>query len=199
VVATRQQYRTDRQPFVVLIEELMATLIILHRPEPLHIPYFAMGHASSRHNGAVPLDVETDLHEKQLVGRRCADWIRARRGESAIRLVATRNYVEPRTALYANWLLFRDESLANEFLHAFPGYQFERRIESLRRQRRLLAEKLEQRLRRGGFDLSRFGEKTRWRIARQYVETHDKIGELDRYEKWLEMEKRLADEWRDKL
>ena len=114
-------------------------------------------------------------------------------------MASTRNYIEPRTALYVNWLLFREECLGNEFLDAFPRYQFKRRIERLRRQRQLLAEKLEQRLKRGGFDLSRFGEKTRWRIARQYVETHDKIGELDRYEKWLAVERRLADEWRDKL
>jgi hypothetical protein len=36
--------------------------------------------------------------------------------DNAIRLVSTRNFVKPRTALYMTWLLFRDEALATEFL-----------------------------------------------------------------------------------
>jgi hypothetical protein len=177
----------------------MATLIILDRPTDLHIPYFAMGHPFSYHNGAVPLDIDTDLNEKQLVGRRCADWIRAYRGEDEIRLTSTRNYIEPRTALYVNWLLFREECLGNEFLNAFPRYQIERRIESLRRERQVLVDKLEQRMRRGGYDLSRLDEKHRWTIARRYIETHDKIVDLERHERSLDIAQSLAREWRDKL
>jgi hypothetical protein len=79
-------------------------------------------------------------------------------GDNAIRVVATRNYIEPRTALYVNWLLFRDDALATQFLDAFPRYQFAKMIEKLRRERQLLTEWLEQRLKRGGFDLSRIAE-----------------------------------------
>jgi hypothetical protein len=177
----------------------MATLIILDRPSDLHIPYFAMGHPPAYRNNAVQLDIDTDLYEKQLVVRRCADWIRAHRGSSTIRLASTRNYIEPRTALYVNWFLFEEECLVHEFLDAFPGYQIERRIERLRRERQLLADKLEQRTGRGGYDLSRLNQKHRWTIARQYVETHDKIVDLERYERSLDIAQSLAREWRDKL
>jgi hypothetical protein len=180
-------------------EELMATLIILDRPDSRHIPWFAMPHPSTYNDFAVDLDIDTDLYEKRIVGRRCADWVRAHRDDDAIRLVATRNYIKPRTALHMNWLLFRDEALANEFLDAFPQYQFEKRLERLRRERQLLTERVDRRLKRGGFDLSRFPEEQRPTIARRYVEAHDKIVDLHRYEKSLDVAKSLADDWRDKL
>jgi hypothetical protein len=175
----------------------MATLIILDRPDARHIPWFAMGVPWSLQDRAV--DIDAGLHHNGIVGRRCLDWIRAHRGDNAIRLVATRNYVEPRTALYVTWLLFRDEALATEFLEAFPKYQFERRIEKLRRERQLLAERLEQRLRRGGFDLSRIAEDHRWIVATRYVETHDKIADLHRHERWLEAANGLGNDWQARL
>jgi hypothetical protein len=98
-----------------------------------------------------------------------------------------------------NWLLFRDDALATEFLVAFPQYQFEKRIGKLRRERQLLAERLEQRLRRGGFDLSRIQEGHRWTVATRYVEAHDKIADLHRHERWLETANGLGNDWLDKL
>jgi hypothetical protein len=181
------------------MEALMATMIILDRPDSRHIPYFAMAHPSTYNDFVVHLDIDTDLHEKRIVGRRCADWVRARRDEDAIRLVATRNHVKPRTALYVNWLLFREEALANEFLDAFPQYQFMKRMERLRHERQSLAERVDRRLKRGGFDLSRFPEEQRPTIARRYVEAHDNIADLHRYEKSLDLAKGLADDWQDKL
>src|SRR6266849_1397257 len=105
----------------------MATLIILDRPDSRHIPWFAMGVPSSLEDRAVNLDIEAALDQNSIIGRRCADWVRAHRGDNAIRFVATRNYIKPQTSLYVNWLLFRDESLATEFLDAFPRYQLEKR------------------------------------------------------------------------
>ena len=87
----------------------MATLIILDRPDPRHIPWFAMGVPWSLEDRATDIDLEAGPHETRIVERRCLDWIRAHRGDSAIRLVATRNFVQPRTALHVNWLLFRDD------------------------------------------------------------------------------------------
>jgi hypothetical protein len=172
----------------------MATLIILDRPDSRHIPWFAMGVPASLEDRAVNLDIEAG---REVVGRRCADWIRAHRRDNAIRLVATRNYIEPRTALYVNWLLFRDDTLATQFLEAFPKYQFEKRIERLRRERQLLTERLEQRLRRGGFDLSRIADNDRWTVATRYVEAHDKIADLHRHQKWLETANGLGNDWLD--
>jgi hypothetical protein len=94
----------------------MATLIILDRPDARHIPWFAMGVPSSLEDRAVDIDIEVGLDQNRIVGRRCLDWIRAHRGDNGIGLVATRNYIRPQTALYVNWLLFRDEPLATEFL-----------------------------------------------------------------------------------
>ena len=104
----------------------MATLIILDRPDARHVPWFAMGVPLALEDRAVDIDIEAGLDQNRIVGRRCADWIRAHRGDNAIRLVATWNFVKPRTALYVTWLLFRDEALATEFLEAFPRYQFEK-------------------------------------------------------------------------
>ena len=177
----------------------MATLIILDRPDARHIPYFAMGVPLALEDRAVDIDIEAGLDQNRIVGRRCADWIRGHRSDNAIGLVATRNYLKPQTALYVNWLLFRDEPLATEFLQTFPKYQFEKRIEGLRRERQLLTERLEQRLRRGGFDLSRVQEDHRWAVAKRYVEAHDKITDLHRHERWLESANGLGNDWLDQL
>jgi hypothetical protein len=177
----------------------MATLIILNRPDARHIPWFAMGVRSALEDRAVDIEIEIGLQQNGLVGRRCADWIRAHRSDNAIGLVATRNYIKPQTALYVNWLLFRDEPLATEFLNAFPRYQFDKRIERIRRERQLLTGRLEQRLKRGGFDLSRVQEDQRWTVATRYVETRDRITDLHRHERWLENTNGLGNDWLDKL
>jgi hypothetical protein len=88
----------------------MATLIILDRPDVRHVPYFAMGVPWALEDRAVDIDIDADLDQDKIVGPRCADWITAHRGEDAIRMVATRNYIKPQTALYVNWLLFRDDA-----------------------------------------------------------------------------------------
>src|SRR5208337_1340342 len=110
----------------------MAMLIILDRPDARHIPWFAMGVPWSLEDRATDIDIVAGLDQNRIVGRQCLDWIRAHRGEDAIRLVLTRNFVEPRTALYVHWLLFRDDALATEFLQAFPKYQFQKRLGKLR-------------------------------------------------------------------
>jgi hypothetical protein len=179
------------------VEDLMATLVILDRPDARNIPYFAMGCPETVENRVAELGIEAGL--VPIVGRRCAEWIRARRGEGGIRAIATRNYIEPKTAVYVNWALFREDALAGEFLDVFPRYEFEARLERIRRVRQDLEEDLEQRLRRGGFDLGRFGEDQRGVIARRYVEIHDKIADLRRQERWLERANRLAEEWRVSL
>jgi hypothetical protein len=175
----------------------MATLIILDRPDARHIPWFEMAVPASLENRSVDIDIEADLDQSRLVGRRCLDWIRANRGDNTIRVVTTRNFIEPRTALHVNWLLFRDDALATEFLEAFPKHQFEKRIDRIRRERQLITERLEQRC--GGFTLGRIAEDHRWTVATRYVEMHDKIADLHRHERWLETANGLGNEWLDKL
>jgi hypothetical protein len=174
----------------------MAMLIILDRPDARHIPWFAMGVPLALEDRAVDIDIEAGLDQNRLVGRRCADWIRGHRGDNTIGFVATRNYVKPQTALYVNWLQFRDDALATEFLDAFPRYQIEKRIESLRHERQSLTERL---LKRGAFDLTRTAENDRWIVATRYVETRDKITDLNRHERWLETANGLGNDWLDRL
>lgn len=101
----------------------MATLIIIDRPKNLNIPYFAMGSRLSFENWAAPLDLDAKL--AKIVGRRCTDWVRDRQGGGAIRLLETRNYLPPKTAVYVNWLSFHEKSLADDFLNVFPRYRLE--------------------------------------------------------------------------
>jgi len=171
----------------------VATLIILDRPSNWHIPYFAMGARYSFENQATPLDLDTNL--TKIVGRRCADWVRDREGGGAISLLETRNYLPPQTAMYAHWLSFRERPLADNFLNAFPRYRLEEWFEKLRREREALEEKVEQRVRRRGYDLSRIGAEQRRTVAQRFIDTHDKIGDLVRLQRQLETIGRLAQEW----
>ena len=57
----------------------MATLIVLDRPDPRHVPWFAMGVPLALEDRAVDIDIDAGLDQNGIVGRRCADWIRAHR------------------------------------------------------------------------------------------------------------------------
>jgi hypothetical protein len=176
-----------------LKEETVVTLIILDRPSNWNIPYFAMGVRYSFENRATRLDIDTNL--TKIVGRRCADWVRDRQGDGAIRLLSTRNYVPPKTAVYAHWLSFRESPLADDFLNAFPRYRIEEWIEKLRWEREVLEKKVEQRLKRRGYDLSRIGEEQRRTVAQRFVEAQDKIGDLALFQRQLETVGKLPQAW----
>jgi hypothetical protein len=91
-------------------------LVLLGTPRELHIPYFAMAVPRSRESYVERLNIEVDL--VGLVRRRCAAWIDSRREN--IELIATRNYLFPRTAIYTKWLLFKDETTVADFLNSYP-------------------------------------------------------------------------------
>jgi hypothetical protein len=88
-----------------------------------------------------------------------------------------------------------EKPLADDFLDAFPRYRLEERLEKLRRERQGLEEKVEQRVRRRGFDLSRVGAEQRRTVAQRFVEAHDKIRDFACYQQDLETAGRLAQEW----
>ena len=87
------------------------------------------------------------------VGRRCAAWIKARAHGDRIELIKTRNYVPPQTAFYATWLVFGDEVVAGEFLAFYPQHRLDGRIAKIEADRTALTAKLQDRLRRGDFNL----------------------------------------------
>jgi hypothetical protein len=107
----------------------------------------------------------------------------------------TRNYVPPKTAMYAHWLSFCEGPLADDFLNAFPRYRLEERIEKLRREREVLEKKVEQRLRRRGYDLSRIGKEQRRSVAQRFVDAHDKIRDLASFQRQLETVGQLPKAW----
>ncbi len=154
-------------------------MIILDRPDARHIPWFAMGVPSSLEDRAADIDIEAGLDQTGLSGGDVPIGFALIAATMQSDLVATRNFIEPRTALYVHWLLFRDDTLATQFLEAFPKYQFEKRIERIRRERQLLTERLEQRLKTRRVRPQPAPENHRWTVATRYVEAHDKIADLD--------------------
>ena len=165
-------------------------LVLINRPEYLNIPYFAMPHPSSRENSLSRLDLN---RLSKMVGRRCADWLEEHRGQ--IELITTRNYIPLKTAFHANWLAFHDPAIAESFLAAWPRYDAQKQLKSLRTERESLAGKIEQRLPTGKFDLSRLPEQDRLPVARRYVELREKLSDLDQYIKDLEFAAELSKQW----
>jgi hypothetical protein len=79
-----------------------------------------------------------------MVGRRCADWLSKHGGK--IELIATQNYIPLKTAFCAEWLVLHGSAVAESFLSAWPRYDSQKQIETLRTEREALEEKIEQRL-----------------------------------------------------
>jgi hypothetical protein len=87
-----------------------------------------------------------------MVGRRCAAWVTENRDK--VDLISTRNYLHPKTAVYAHWLAFSDPTLAESFVAAWPRYNSEEQIENLRTEREMPAAKIDRRWNTGTFDLT---------------------------------------------
>jgi hypothetical protein len=171
-------------------------LVLLGTPRELHIPYFAMAVPRSRESYVERLNIEVDL--VGLVGRRCASWIKSR--QENVELIATRNYLFPRTAIYTKWLLFKDETTVADFLNSYPKYRLDNRLKAIGAERRALAIKLQERLRRGDFDLGRVGdEQQRENLARRYVETADTLRVLSSQLSLVDMARQLAERWQNEL
>jgi len=173
-------------------------LILLGNPRDLHIPYFAMPVPASLENTVLRGNIKADL--VKLVGRRCAAWIKARLDRDVIELIQTRDYIPHQTAFYSKWLLFRDEAAAAAFLDAWPRYRLDERLGKIDEERNALATKLQQRLKRGDFDLGRIGEdRQRENLAHRYVETAETLRDLSSQLRLLEMAKGLAHKWQATL
>ena len=87
-----------------------------------------------------------------------------------------------------------------EFLEAFPRHRLDERLAKIAEEREALAADLDRRRNRRDFDLSRVGdEQQRENLARRYVETTDKLRQLDSQFRLLETAKGLAVEWQDRL
>ena len=76
----------------------------------------------------------------------------------------------------ADFLLFREPGHANEFLRTFPRFDIPNRLEGLERDGRELAQKVDERLRRGGFDIGKFPSEQRRAMARRFIEGRREAG-----------------------
>ena len=131
-------------------------------------------------------------------GRRCTGWINAWKDRAKIALIETRNYVPPKTAFYAEWLLLESEAAFVEFLQDFPHYSLGARLAKINDEREALAADLERRVKRRDFDLSRVGdEQQRTNLARRYVEMTDKLHQLHADFRLLETAKVLSGKWQE--
>jgi hypothetical protein len=78
-----------------------------------------------------------------------------REHQDNVTVLSTRDYIPRQTALHLKWMTFRDDLLRDEFLNAWPHYEIDRKIEKLEKERNALAQKMTERVQRGGFDLSK--------------------------------------------
>jgi len=164
------------------------------RPKSLHIMAQAMVAPSTRESWWGYGKIETAR-----LGAQCVQWILTRDKEHVIRLMNTRNYVPRQTAFYADWLSFREDELASQFLSAFPRFQIPNRLQSLQRDRQSTATRMEERLNRGGFDIGKHPPERRRAIAQRYMELDDKLRDIDDHCRALELAEQLSLEWTARL
>jgi hypothetical protein len=165
----------------------MTVLVLISRPKSLHIMIQALAAPSSRESGWRFGRIDTTR-----LGTRARQWLLAARQQHDVRLVHTRNYIPRQTAFYADWLVFRDDELAAQFLTAFPRFQIPHRREKLRQDRQTIATRMEERLRRGGFDLGRHPAEQRRTIADRFVELDDKLRDIDDHCRTLELAEKFV-------
>jgi hypothetical protein len=140
------------------------------------------------------------------VGRTPARWLGEHWGTAGLQLIGTRAYVATLTVLYADWLVFSEARLAEEFLQLFPQCRFLNRFQRGQQRYHELEAKLGARLARGGFDLSRFPAGQRRAIVERYRDWDqqlaalaDRLADLQRAEgqreiwtRWFEQERVLS-------
>ena len=174
----------------------MISLIHVGKPKALHIMALAM---SPRALEARWWYSRIGDGLSRVAGGQASRWIVAHQGASDIRLIGTRNYVPQQTGFYAYWLLFQESELAHEFLQTLPRFDTPKRIERLGRDRYELAAKVDERLRRGGFDLGTFPTEQRRAIADKFIKADDELRDLDRHRELLKIADRLRMEWESVL
>lgn len=67
--------------------------------------------------------------------------------------------------------------------------------QKLRRECQDLEKKVEERVRRRGYDLRRIGAQQRRTVAQRFIDAHDKIRDLEFFQQQLETAGQLAQAW----
>jgi hypothetical protein len=180
-------------------------MILVSKPKALHIPYFAMEGEPKNHIWNLDLAFELDNRgspkpdEERLFGRKTVAWIRERLDHGAsIQLYGTRDYIPKQTALHLKWLALWDDALRDEFLNTWPHYHIENQIVKLERERNEIRARLEARIQRGGFDLSKIAADQRGTVAYRYCQMDSKIRDLDWQIRYLREAIKLSEVWRER-
>lgn len=172
----------------------MITLILVGKPESLHIPYFAMPSPHSKESSwHYPKKKSTPL--SQLIGGNACRWVIDKQRSCDIRRISTRNYIPRQTAFYANWLMFFNADIANEFIGKFPHLDIENQLKTSKDELSSLEEKLASKLSRGAYDLSRYPADQRLSAAQRYIDISTQSRDLAEYIALLETAINLRDGW----
>ncbi len=89
--------------------------------------------------------------------------------------------------------------MAGELLAKFPALQIGHRLQGLREERRVIAQRMEERLCRGGFDIGKHPAEQRRAIAQRYIEFDDKVTDIDVHCRALRLAEQLGSEWASRL
>ena len=93
-------------------------------PTLLNIPYFAMGVEGAKESSVDPIIDPIDILVE--TGSRAADWLIECRAKQGVGFYETREYLHPKTAVYQNWFVFRDQKTADEFFDLFPEFKLKK-------------------------------------------------------------------------
>lgn len=145
-------------------------------PSEANIPYFAMSVEPRDIRASATSDVATIT---KMIGKHTYQWLSANaKYRNSWRLIMTREFVAPKTAVYCTWLLFANDELEERFLKQFPGMSIVLRTQVLSQKLDHLRTALENGVTAGGYDLSKSAPKSRVAVARAYIEKHEQIEKL---------------------
>jgi hypothetical protein len=172
----------------------MIKMILIGKPESLHIPYFAMQSPHSKVSSwHYPNKKRTPL--SHLVGSNACRWIIDKQRSSDIRRINTRNYIPPQTGFYANWLIFFDEALANELISKFPHLDSDKYLEALKNQSSSIETKISEKLNRGAYDLSRYPANQRLYAAQRFIDLNTQSRNISDQITFVQTAMSLRDAW----
>ena len=141
-----------------------------------NIPYFAM---SVETTDSLASGITDNERIRKALGGHAYKWLTENAEyHGAWRLVMTREFVPPKSAVYCTWLLFSNDELEQKFVAKFPNLTSEVRIQRLSKDLEGFRASLEKGLLTGGYDLSKSAPKSRVAVARAYIDKHEQIEKL---------------------
>ena len=151
-------------------------MIAVGVPSESFIPYFAMS-VEPRDSRASAVTDKDKI--RKAIGGHAYKWLNENAEyDDAWRLVMTREFVPPRSAVYCTWLIFRNDDLEQKFVAKFQKLASELRAQRILNNLEDYRTYLDKGLLSGGYDLSKSAPKARVAVARAYIEKHEQIAKL---------------------